>query len=146
MPFTSTLSVLPRRVGAAIPFRPRPPSTRMGIQPPSAQANCSNPGNLVARRREVFAVQHRRDDRRPASLMHRKNMEVVIGGAGAWSGGSYGGLSYVNSFTSSYSSQHLLGFSRKILTPILTTLPKPPPTKPGMSLDSTTRAPTAAQP
>ena len=35
----------------------------------------------------------------PGSLVHGVDLKVVIGGDGAWTGGTYGGLSYVDSFT-----------------------------------------------
>lgn len=37
----------------------------------------------------------------PASFANGVALRVVIGGDGAWAGGTYGGLSYINSFTSS---------------------------------------------
>jgi len=35
----------------------------------------------------------------PASFANNVSMRIVIGGDGAWSGGTYGGLAYINSFT-----------------------------------------------
>jgi hypothetical protein len=34
----------------------------------------------------------------PGSLVHKQNMQVVIGGTGSWSGAVYGGLSYTGAF------------------------------------------------
>jgi len=38
----------------------------------------------------------------PASLVHNQNLEIVVGGNGAWTGGSYGGLSYTGAFSNSF--------------------------------------------
>ena len=38
----------------------------------------------------------------PSSLIHSKNMEMVIGGSGAWLGAAAGGVSYIGAFTATY--------------------------------------------
>ena len=64
----------------------------------------------------------------PASLVHGKNMEVVIGGNGAWSGGGYGGLSYTGAFLVRC-AQRLLGLLDRIWATMPCTMPRHRPMK-----------------
>ena len=89
--------------GVPTPSRPPPPSTRMEIPPPSAPVNWppssrSGPSSprLTPPSTSTFTTVA------PASLVHNQNLEIVVGGNGAWTGGSYGGLSYTGAFSNSF--------------------------------------------
>ena len=88
------------RWGSSAISRP-PPTTRMETRPRSAMESSTSIQDIWKQVAEDYAP-FRIDvtTEQPSSLALGTTMKVDIGGNGSWTGGTYGGIAYVNGFTS----------------------------------------------